>query len=98
MWSVCVAVVVQNMDINYASGEIKKHGTFFDVAHSMETLRSQGVTSMYVVGALERDNGWGDGDVALKEEEQLLAPPKSPEASDGDESDGRCVPTFGWSV
>jgi hypothetical protein len=79
------------MDIDTAAGQIKRHGTFFDVAKTMPAAKASGISCMYVVGALERDNGWGDGDVALATEESLNAAPKVrlDMGGDGDDSDGR---------
>ena len=41
-------------------GEIVRHGTFADVAGNLRGLRGNGVTSLFVLGAIERDNGWGE--------------------------------------
>lgn len=46
------------------SGEIIRHGTFADVGANLRTMRGSGVTSLYVMGAIERDNGWGDAEPA----------------------------------
>lgn len=37
-----------------------KHGTFADVSAKLRTLRQWGVTSLYTLGAIERDNAWGE--------------------------------------
>jgi hypothetical protein len=54
------------MTIDQESGSITRHGTFLDVAASLDEFKSAGARALYVVGALERDNGWGDGDGALE--------------------------------
>lgn len=41
-------------------GEIAKHGTFESVTAKLKHLKASGVTSVYVLGAIERDNGWGE--------------------------------------
>lgn len=58
-------------------GEIVSHGTFASLAAGLRTLRAQGVTSLIVVGAMERDNGWGE---------------REPEASASNTPAGQVVP------
>jgi glycogen synthase len=41
-------------------GEIAKHGTFESVTAKLKHLKASGITSVYVLGAIERDNGWGE--------------------------------------
>jgi len=45
-------------------GDIVKHGTFDDVGNKLAEWKGAGVTSVYLLGALERDNGWGESDAA----------------------------------
>ena len=86
------------MSVDKDSGVIFKHGTFTDVEASLDALRREGTTSIYVVGALERDNGWGDGDDAVQSSDDTSTLPGfasggAVKESDGEESDGRCG---GW--
>ncbi len=84
-----VVVDLQGMDVDAASGAIRKHGTFADVEASLGDMASAGASSLFIVGALERDNGWGDGDGALAAQNTTTHAHKS----DGEDSDERygCV-------
>ena len=41
-----------------SAGKVLRHGTLFDVAQAVPGLKKRGVTTLYVFGAMERDNGW----------------------------------------
>ena len=83
-----IASNLQNMAVDMDSGSILRHGTFKDVEASLDTLQAAGSTSLYVVGALERDNGWGDGDEAIAASDTKAVVTA---AADGNESDERFV-------
>ncbi len=83
-----IASDLQNMAVDMDSGSILRHGTFKDVEASLDTLQAAGSTSLYVVGALERDNGWGDGDEAIAASDTKAVVTA---AADGNESDERFV-------
>jgi hypothetical protein len=56
-------VVLDEFGLVYdaATGEIERHGTFQDVAERVVPTMSQARESvLYVSGAIERDNGWGE--------------------------------------
>ena len=56
-----VIVDLEGMEFS-PDGDIVRHGTFADVASRIPALRGAGVTSLVVLGAIERDNGWGEAD------------------------------------
>jgi len=49
------------LKINPIDGKVEQYGTFNDVQEKLGGLREQGVTTLYLCGAMERDNGWGEG-------------------------------------
>jgi glycogen synthase len=61
-------------------GDIVKHGTFEDVTAQLRTLRAGGVTSLFVLGALERDNGWGEKEEAADAAAAAVASAAAPAA------------------
>lgn len=92
----------QNMTVDSETGTISKHGTFADVEARLDALfPSSSVafpssSSLFLVGALERDNGWGDGDEAVEAGgSRVIARERKGGRDPGEDSDGRCV---GWSL
>lgn len=55
----CLMVDLENINIT-ERGTIKKLGTFRDIENKLPSLKEWGVNMLYLFGAIERDNGWGE--------------------------------------
>lgn len=57
-----VVVDLEGVEVNYREGKIERRGTFKDVRQQLPSYAADGVTSLCLIGALERDNGWAEVD------------------------------------
>ncbi len=51
-----VYVDYQNAEIDTKEGKFIKRGDFSKIEKSIETYKKRGITSLYLMGCLERDN------------------------------------------
>lgn len=55
---VVIDLVGMRWDENLNNGEITKRGGFQDVIELLDIYKSQKITNLYLMGVLERDNGF----------------------------------------